>query len=80
MFCFCLLCLDLNTSREDILVKWARRKKRTLSIMTMKSESTSNKHVGKKAKKKMTVKIPAKKTRDFFLLIYLGFFLLEINE
>ncbi len=48
--------------------------------MTMKSESTSNKHVGKKAKKKMTVKIPAKKTRDFFLLMYLGFFLLEINE
>jgi len=82
---FFVLCLYLNTSRVVHrclcrLVKWAR-KKRTPSMMTMKSASTPNKYIGKKAERKNDPKNSAKKTRDFFVLVHLGFcFYKWINE
>jgi hypothetical protein len=35
-------------------------------MSTIRNESTANKHVGKKPKKKMTLKIPQKKREIFF--------------
>lgn len=49
--------------------------------MTMKSASTPNKYIGKKAERKNDPKNSAKKTRDFFVLVHLGFFFYKwINE
>lgn len=65
--------VSLSTSQEG---QDEEQKKRTPSMMTMKSESTSNRQ-----RKKNDPKNSARKTRDFLLLVYLGFFFYKwMNE